>query len=324
MTDSTYSTPAIASQNPSPSFSDSARSFGSGVARITVSGTTSQVDTSAGTVKDQPGTTPAAPATSLQVGREVTAKSSFGATLTGRDIRPDSIVKVSGIETSVRAALAAGLIRDTGNGYEYADGTPAGEQAQQSQQQNPQQQQQEQQNKAPEKLADLDATNHALVNEFVSLTGNMERETGMREIIETGDLTEDTVTKLAGQMGIEPTQVRERAASVRGAYENQAREMVGPQADMIFAWAYESEPRLMQEAIRQHVNFEDPKAYDRVVEEFWLRLPADALLAATNAHEFNPRRERDGSITVQNKSMPSRMSYQAAVRLGYMGGKAKR
>src|SRR5579862_1637669 len=93
------------------------------------------------------------------------ARSAVGNPISASAIRPDSIVKVQGMETRADVAERMGLIRRTANGYEDANGAPAPAPRQQQQQQaKPEQQQQQEQKPTAEKVADLDPQTHALVN----------------------------------------------------------------------------------------------------------------------------------------------------------------
>jgi hypothetical protein len=351
-------TPAVAPQagEQSPSFNSTARSFGNGVARITLSGGNSTIDTHVGVIKEDAAAAPA----STQSGAAVVAKSSWGATLSGSQIKGDSIVKVGGIETSVSAALAAGLIRDTGNGYAYADdaapsasapsqgfrlidGRPAptpsqehldilkrtgdrshfdahyGKGAAEHHLSAMQNGQQDQNQPAADKAPDLAPAAHTLATDYANRVGNMEVTGAVEAIIKSGAVTDHLLGQIAGQLGKDKDAVARDVATVREAFEGQARALVGQNADAIFAWAYENQPQEMQTAIRNHVNLEDARAYDQVAQAYYENLSADEILSAANAHQLSAKREGNGVVTIQTAAMPTRMSWKAACKAGYVG-----
>jgi hypothetical protein len=302
-----------AKENASPRWGTSERQIG-GLTRTTWSGGESTTDTNAGVVKD--GGTPSAP--SGNPGQAITARSAMGSTLTGRAITPTSIVNINGIETSVQAALHANLIHDTGNGYAYGDGTgnsPAPTPQQQQQQQKAPQQEQP----TEDRVANLDPVTHALVTETVAKTGGSELAAAMTEIITKGELSEDVVNSIAQQRGVAPEQIRTQTAAIRTAYETQARTMAGPIADPAFSWAYQNNPQLMTDAIKAHVQGERADAYQPVVNAYLMSLSPEDILGANNASEMRARRESDGSVTIQTSTMPTRMSFKAAVKSGFIG-----
>jgi hypothetical protein len=127
-------------------------------------------------------------------------------------------------------------------------------------------------------------------------------------------------------MGIERGEAEQLIGHVRAAYENQAREMIGPDADVIIQHAYQHHPKLIQDAIKDHVYRENPAAYDALVRQFWTDLPRtnpEALLNATNARELGVRKEPNGTFTVDIPGA-GRMPWAAAVRAGFIGRPSRR
>jgi len=304
----------IAQQQPTaPRWTDSARLVGN-TARITLSGGSETVENVENVKQSEYGElTQRDPSGGILS----TARSTFGRPVAGTDVRPNSIVKVGGMETSVAAAVAAGLLQRNGDGSysETGDGSQVSSQAPQEPQQ-PQEQQQ--QDPAATKVEDLPQQLHEYAQDFCSRVDNVTVTSAVNALINGGDLSDNLVGQIAGQMQLEPGEVRGRTDQIRAAYTEQAYKMVGEHAQAIFDYANAHEPRALQAATQKHVTQEDPRAYDEVVRSFWLNLdryaPA-AILSANNAKDVGARRESNGSITVELKGYP-RMSWQAAVRAG--------
>jgi hypothetical protein len=293
-------------------FSDTARITGD-VGRITIggaqqSGAFDNVKTTTGELMPRP---------DGSQGILSTARSTAGRLLTGSEIKANTKVLVQGVETTAAAAAAAGFLTRNADGSYAEVGAPVAAQGQQQASQGQPEAQPEAQE--PARTADLPGAAHEYAQDFTSRVGNMDIERGVSDVIETGALSQDALARIAGAMSLEPGEVTNRAATIQAAYRAQANEMVGPAADQIFAWANQHDRAALRKAVDAHVKMEDPAAYDGIVRNFWMNLSPEAILGASNAAQVNPRRESNGSISVQTKDMPSRMSWQTAVRLGYVG-----
>jgi hypothetical protein len=294
-------------------FTDSARITGD-TARITIGGAQSSgafdnVKTTTGELMPRP---------DGSQGILSTARSLSGRALSGSDVKPTSLVKIGDTETTVQSAVAAGYLRRNGDGS-YSDVAQAQQQDHQANQGQPGQPEAQPEAQEPARVADLPAEAHTFAQDFTSRVGNIDMERGVSEMIEQGSLSQDALAKIAGAMSLEPGEVSSRAATIQAAYRAQANEMAGPAAEQIFAWANQHDRAALRKAVDAHVKMEDPTAYDGIVRNFWMNLSPEAILGAQNAAQVNPRRESNGSISVQTKDMPSRMSWQTAVRLGYVG-----
>jgi hypothetical protein len=332
MTDQLINAP----QAPQPS----ERRFGNGVARISLSGGNSTINTNAGVVNEttatpRGGNSTPAPETSAPV----TARSTWGSVLTGSQIKGDSIVKIGNMETSVAGALAAGLIRQNGDGsYVYAsDARPTQEHLDILQKTGDKANFDKrfgdgaadkalgEQSAEAAKVADLDPQTHAIAAELSSVS-NTTFTSAMASAIKGEDVSEHDVGQIAGQLQIEPDAVRSKVATVRAAFEDQARAMVGPMAQEIFDYAYAHEPALMTQAIKDHVQNERHDAYDAVTQRFWETLDRrdpDAIFTAQNAQVLQPRREGGGVISVMIPGV-GRTSWGAAVRGGFIGSSKRK
>jgi hypothetical protein len=245
-----------------------------------------------------------------------TARSTSGRPLSGNDVKPDTTVMVHGMETSVAAAVAAGFLQRNGDGS-YSDVAQSTSDPQG--QPGPQQDQPQAQ---PAKVADLPGEAHQFAMDFTSRVGNVEIARGLSEMIEGGALSQDSLSRIAGATSLEPGEVVRRAETIRAGYEAQAREMLGPWADHIISYANLRDRSAARKAVDRHINHEAPDAYDGLVQNFWLNLDKhnpDLILKAGNASEIGARRESNGTITVQVPGMPTRMTWGAAVRAGFIG-----
>jgi hypothetical protein len=248
-----------------------------------------------------------------------TARSISGRVLTGADVKPTTTLLVGGVETSVAAACTMGLLQRGSDGT-YSEVAGALDEASGAEGQDSQEQQQE---ASPAKLADLPQEAHSIAEQFVTLAGNVDIARGLSQVIESGAMSDDLVTSVAGAMGLEPGEVHARAATLRAAYETQAREMMGPNADAIIAYGNSSDRTTFRKAVDDHVQNENPDAYQALVRNYWLnldRMDPNAIFTAQNADKLQPKKERDGTITV-NIPGAGRLSWGAAVRAGFIGGK---
>jgi hypothetical protein len=246
-----------------------------------------------------------------------TARSTAGRPLSGSEIRPNTRVIIPGAgETTAAAAAAAGyLTRNSDGSYSEVAGSTSEPQGQPGQPG----QQQDQPDAAPAKVADLSGDAHTWATQFAEQVGNIDLEHGVSDVIETGALSQDALARIAGAMSLEPGEVTNRVATIQAAYRAQANEMVGDAAEAIFAYANQHDRAALRKAVDQHVKYEDPTAYDGIVRNFWMNLSPEAILNAQNASALNARRESNGTVTIQTKDMPSRMSWGGAVRAGYVG-----
>lgn len=334
-----------AGQERTPNFNPTDRRIQSGVQRVTLRGNASTYEANAGVVNETSSAPAAAPRSantpSAPAGQPITAHSSWGAQLTGDAIRPDLRISVGGTETTIAAALTAGLIRKQGSEYFAVDGsakqpTQADIDLLRNRAGTPEQFDEiygkgaaakalaDQKPVEPGKVADLAPEFHTLASEFSAKTDNQTFTGAVKSVMETGALTDEHVGQLAAQMGLEPDEVRSRAASLQGAYEAQAKSMLGTYADEIIAYARDKQPQLMNQAVARHVQQEDANAYADVVKSWWLDLPKtdpDYLMSATNAKQLGLQRDaRSGQVTVMVPGI-GRMEWRAAINSGFFNFK---
>jgi hypothetical protein len=317
MTDHSIATDSAPQAEPGATraFTDSARITGD-TARIVIggapqSGAFDNVKTTTGELMPRP---------DGSQGILSTARSTAGRLLTGSEIRANTKVLVQGVETTAAAAAAAGFLTRNSDGSYAEVGAPVAAQGQQQSTQGQPEAQPEAQE--PARVADLPAEAHTFAQDFTSRVGNIDVSRGVSEMMDQGALSEDSLARIAGSMQLEPQEVARRAETIRAGYETQARELMGPWADQIIAYASQHDRAAALKAQDRHINHEDPAAYDGIASKFWQNLDKynpDAILNAQNASAVGARRESNGTITVQTAAMNTRMSWGAAVRAGFIG-----
>lgn len=254
-----------------------------------------------------------------------TARSNFtGLARSGADLnKPDTIITVTdpntgkNYDTSVAAALAMGVIKKSADGHGYEDATA--HQAQQQPDQGQQQQQQDQQ-PSPSKVPDLPPEAHAIATEFMERVGNIEAASAHRQMITQGRIDAETASRIAGQLGIDASEVHTRAEALRAAYETQAYEVAGPNGRAAMEWARSQEPAMLEKAVRQHVENEDASGYRTVVDAYLASMPDHSphlIMNSANVRDHDIRRDpQTGEITLNTKM--GRMSWRSALRMGFI------
>lgn len=245
----------------------------------------------------------------------VTARSTGGRNLLDKEIGPDSIINVGGMETNVRAALIGGLIRHNAAGVlEYADGmSPTAEPAAKVPQLPPAQP--DSADALGERLSDA-AEN--IIETDVAHIGATDRAGAIHEMMQTGTLTDDMANRIASSRGITPDEVRGRAKTLFDAYATQARGALGPQADQIVEWAKTNAMDALKQAEFTHVNEGTTTGYADLASRYMENLPTidpNRILTSPVAKAIGARREKDGSISIVHPNH-GRVDWKVAVRTG--------
>ena len=175
-----------------------------------------------------------------------------------------------------------------------------------------------------DKVPDLAPELHEMATNFVQSTDNLTVTSATREIIDTGGLSDQTVTSIATQMGLEPDEVRNRATALNNALLSQARDLTAAHigtpeaADDVFAWAREHAPSLLRDAIQDHVNNEQSGGYARLARAYLEVLPErnpEMILNSPDAKARDIKRDHNGVITVAIEGA-GRVEWRVAVRQG--------
>lgn len=228
-----------------------------------------------------------------QTGGTITlARNSWGTTKTGSDITEASIINLNGMETTIKAAMAAGMV------VRNADGSYAVVGAQSTQQQPAQ----EDPNAGMEGLGD-DAL-EASITEVASKASASDVVSVINAISKNEGIPEAAIGRIASQMGLEPGEAMARAETIRQAFETQALAAIGKSgfdAQEVVAWAWANRPDLMQKAIYSHATERHTKGYGNVVKAYLGGLEKSnpqAILNAQLPQGMTARQMRDGSIMV--------------------------
>lgn len=134
----------------------------------------------------------------------------------------------------------------------------------------------------------------------------------------TGSLTEQTVSTIAGQMGLEPEEVQRRVGDVRAAFEQQAMDMsgAGEHLPAILQTIQAIDPKMVQVAINDHVRYGKTSAYDAVIDRYIYDLPKhnpEGLLNHPDwQQQYGIRQERNGDITIEIPGV-GRVEWRAAI-----------
>jgi len=223
--------------------------------------------------------------------------SSGGVPLMPNQIRPDSLVTVSGVTTSVMAAMNAGLLRHENGNYVNASGaaastsekTDAQKLEEALSQQRAEKEQAEKAN-AP-KVEPLDDASEAIMSEVTQKVGNLDASAAVAAVIDTGDLTSDITARIATSLGVSMDEVGKRAETLKASFTKQASDAVGPGAETIFAWAREHQAEALRQAMLTHANQGTTAAYRDIAMNYMASLGdtkagREMIRNATNAAAF--------------------------------------
>lgn len=248
----------------------------------------------------------------VDAGGQLIARNANGRTLSSAEVRPDSIITIAGIDTSIRAALAAGLIAETATGY-----APVGEAlGTGNDDSNTGNNPNKPANDAPVAIEALDAESEALISNVVSKVTDGDRASGVRTMIDNGVLTQDITNRMATQLGMTPQQVTEKAAQLDRAFRDQAAKVVGSNSEAVFQWARNNAANDLKMAVLSHVNDGSTAGYKELATRYTESIPEHSpqlLNAAIGMGLVN--RERDGTFTV-NHPKSGRVSWKVALRTG--------
>ena len=250
-----------------------------------------------------------APRNSVQNSGTITeARNSWGSVKTGSDITEASIVNIGGIETTIKAAMAAGMVtRNADGSYAVAGG-----------QQAPQDQPQADPNDGMESLGDEAV--EASITEIATKAAASD-VVGVINALSKGEgIPETAVGRIASQMGLEPGEAMHRAETIRAAFETQALNTIGKsgfEAQDVVAWAWENRPDLMKQAIYKQATERTTKGYDGVVKAYLGGLEKSSPQTILNAKlpsGMTAHQQQDGTIMVTTPQ--GNFSWSSLLRMG--------
>lgn len=247
-------------------------------------------------------------------------RTASGSPVTG-GLNANSIVNIGGVETTVRAAMAAGYVQQNQDGTFSMVSQEARQQAQQ------QRQQEKAQAEAEALGADgsPEAVDQGTENIISTFANSVSPSTVMGAVLDLSngqEVRDSHIIQAASQMGKEPAEVRAMVDQARGAFEAQARAVVdrsGLPADEVFAWASQ-DPKgrdLMKQAVHQQATMRTSSGYQKVAQAYLENLDThnpEALLNAQLGEGLEIRKGQNGKLIL--KTPKGEMEYRAAVRSG--------
>jgi hypothetical protein len=252
----------------------------------------------------------------VNVGAISQGRTTSGSPVFGSAITKDSIVNVGGSETSVKAAIAAGLVQTNADGSFSVVSQAARVQAQQQQRQA----QAEAQNL---EIGPQEGVAPQVEDTIHTFASSVSPSTVMGAVLDFSngqEVRDSHIHQAASEMGIEPSAVRSMVDQVRGAFETQARAVVdncGLSSDEVFAWAYQNKPEMMKDAIHQQATMRTTKGYQKVAQTYMENLDTinpQALLNAQLGQGLKVMKANNGKIVIQTPK--GQIEYRAAVRSG--------
>ena len=244
-----------------------------------------------------------------------------GRRLAPQEIRPDSLVTIQGVTTNVCAAMAAGLIRQSESGQYIGK---SGESAAAPQQQQQQQQEQEQ-TPAPAVAEPMAPEVEAVLTEAMPKLSQGTRNAIVTEAIANGSLSTELTQRVAEQLGISTDEAGDRIGKVLDGFAAQAHASIGSMAPQVLGWARQERAKELNDAMRNQAMNGTTSGFKALARDFLENLPtipggADAIINHPDAQAWGARKERDGRVTVQTKSM-GRVDWRTAMRSPSLGFK---
>lgn len=241
--------------------------------------------------------------------------------LAPHEVTGDSLIRLSsGAELTINQARQAGLIPDTrGNAFEATQN--------QAQQSSPQQQQSAQQEQQAPSLAageSIGKQGEDTLGFLYAHTSATDHFKAIDQIIEHGEISEQTMGQLASQLGGHPSQVAAMIDQVRPSFEAQANRAVeavagGIDPQDVWSWAWEKNPKQIQAAMNSHISNRTTEAYKQLTRDYVANLDTINPDAILNAEVVGGKVERDAQgkvfFTLPNGR---RVSWSEAVGTGIM------
>lgn len=240
------------------------------------------------------------------VGNDVQAVSPTGRPLAPSEVRPDSIVRVGGLEMKASIAERMGLlVRDSG-GYRNATQTAPTSVTQSAQEA-----------RSDEGAAsDAPALSDAASASLEALNaGGQDAHSAAVEYLDAGELSPAATARLAGRLGIEPDQVAQHVANVAEGFRAQAASIVG--GDEVLALAAHLEPALADRVARDHALKGDVSGYAALAAKATDHVISNAASVESTDADIRVRTVQ-GKHLVSGAGIPGEIDLRQAVRLGFV------
>jgi hypothetical protein len=234
--------------------------------------------------------------------------------LAAHEVNGDSMIRLSnGAELTINQARQAGLLTETAQANPHVAAP-----AETTQHASPQQEQQ--QAAAGESIG---KEGEDTLNFLYTHTSATDHHAAIEQMVEHGEISEQTMGQLASQLGGHPSQVAAMVDQVRPAFEAQANGAVesvaGVDPQDVWDWAWEKNPKQMQAAMTSHVNDRTTEAYRQIAREYVANLDTISPDAILNAEVVGGSVHRDAQGNVFFQLANGRLvSWSEAVRTGIM------
>lgn len=256
-------------------------------------------------------------------GQRITqARTTTGSPRSGSDITDNDIVKVNGKEGRIKDMLRVGLVTKNHDGsFTITDKSGPRPASSQAPQQQPQQAQQQAGGEdAGEALGD--AAVEATITEVAEAAQPGDVLACISSYVNDGDFSDAALSRVANQMNLTPEEARDRANTIRGAFEAQARSVVeqsGFDGQEVFNWAWQHHPNMMKDAMRNHVTQRSTKGYKDIAAKYLENLDKANPEAFKNAvinNGITAKRLTNGTILL--KTPQGEVEWKTAVRNGWV------
>jgi hypothetical protein len=240
--------------------------------------------------------------------------------LAPHEVTGESLIRLpSGAELTINQARQAGLIREGASRTNPFDNT----QAQQVHHHQQQTTQQEPQAPSAVNSHSIGKAGEDTLSFLYTHTSATDHHKAIDQLVEHGEISEQTMGQLASQLGGHPSQVAAMIDQVRPAFEAQANRAVesvaGVDPQDVWAWAWEKNPKQIQAAMASHVNDRTTEAYKQLTRDYVSQLDTIAPEAILDAEVVGGSAARDEQGRIYfNLPNGRRVSWSEALRTGIM------
>lgn len=255
-------------------------------------------------------------------GIERTIRSSTGSPVMNRGYQPSDNIEVGGQRMALSMAANLGFVRMDGQGgYSFSgngDEARASGAADEGQQQG-------KQDDAP--AGDTFRASDEAEAALTSLTQALPHDAQMAALnamVETGDISEEMVTRMAERSGQDPAALAQQIEQTRAGFYTAVMDRMGGlgvhDVDLFgeFVEGDAAMKRQMQQAVRDMMVQNDASGFDGLAQKFTAaldRIDPDAVMDALDASGIKHRRGDNGALLM---TLPGtgEVSYREAVRMG--------
>jgi hypothetical protein len=238
-------------------------------------------------------------------------------------ISPDNLIRLpNGMQCTVQSAVDAGILSVDPNGnYEYDwTGTPADRQAQAEEELR-------QQRHAPTEEALADTGAESLLSVLANDVAGTDQVSAVRQLVEHGEIDATTVSNIASQLGVEPSQFAHMAGRIVEAFSAQASSavasVVGGTVDpqQVFDYFRSVDPAALKEAMTAQARERSTAGYKSLARQYAQTMdqhsPQAVLDAAKQAGIEASYDDRNGVVVLDVPGY-GRMSWKSALDAGFI------